>query len=342
MMETNRYRIILSSKSFYKEIEISPDIQTIRVGTGIDNDVRLNKEYFFEEFELVFTKKDNWALICSDNLYISQGDARKLLTKELSHGDNASICYQSSGIELFNIELLIDFDYEKKKYDLAIDLSKQQTVRIGGSSDCHICIKDDYIGNDSITIEKTNRGYVVTDRNTKYGVRVDGIKITEPTLLSENDFISFAAFGMCLNGNFLYCDKNKVVKLVSVNGHNVELSKSELEYPLFNRNPRIKTVVPDEKIEILDPPTEPKKPETNIVMQLMPAVIMLGVTVVFRGLMSKTGGAYVWVSVISMTLGLTTSITSIITSRKKYKKESKERIDSYNEYIDEKRVFIEE
>lgn len=341
-METNRYRLILSGNNFYREIEISPDIQMLRIGTGIESDVRLNKEHFFEEFELVLTKKENWAIICSDNLYLSQGDARKLLTMELSHGGNASICYQSTGIELFNIELLIDFDYEKKKYDLAIDLSNQASVKIGGANGCNIRVKDDYIGVDSISINRTEKGYVVIDGNTKYGLRVNGIRISEPTLLEENDFISIAAFGMCIKGNDLYCDKDKIQELVSVNGHSVELSKNELEYPLFNRNPRIKTVVPEEKIEILDPPTEPKKPENNIVIQLMPAVIMLAVTVIFRGLMKSSGGAYVWISVISMSLGLTTSVVSIITSRKKYKTETKERTEKYLNYIDEKKIFIEE
>jgi S-DNA-T family DNA segregation ATPase FtsK/SpoIIIE len=341
-MEKNRYRVILSNKSFYKEIEISADVQTIRVGTGIENDVRLNKELFFEEFELIFTKKNDWTLICSDNLYISQGDARKLLTKEFAHGDTASVCYQASGSELFNIELLIDFDYEKKKYDLAVDLANQATVKIGGASDCQIKVEDGYIGNDSITIDKTSNGYVVTDRNTKYGVRVNGIKISEPTLLAENDFVSFAAFGMCLKGSCLYCDKDKVSGLVNISGKKIELSKSQLDYPRFNRNPRLKTVIPDEKIEILDPPNEPKKPENNIVLQLMPAIVMLAVTVVFRGLMKSSGGAYVWISVISMSLGVTTSVASIIISRKKYKTETAERIEKYTSYIDEKKVFIEE
>ena len=32
----NRYKIILSSKSVYKEIELPPDAQQIKVGTGVD------------------------------------------------------------------------------------------------------------------------------------------------------------------------------------------------------------------------------------------------------------------------------------------------------------------
>ena len=341
-METNRYRIILSSNSFYREIEISSDVQTIRVGTGIENDVRLNKELFFEEFEMIFTKKDVWTLLCSDNLYISQGDARKLLTKEFAHGDTAAVCYQASGSELFNIELLIDFDYEKKKYDLAVDLSNQTSMKIGGADDCQIKVTDDYIGTDSITINKTANGYVVTDRNTKYGVRVNGIKISEPTLLAENDFISFAAFGMCLKGNLLYCDSKMATVSNSVPSRKFTPDTNELKYPKFNRNPRFKSIIPDDDIEILDPPAEPQKPEGNIVMQLLPALIMLAVTIVLRGLMGRGGGAYIWISVISMSIGIVTSTVGIINSRKKYKVDSAERIRSYTEYIENKKIYIEE
>ena len=37
----NRYKITLSSNTVYKEIELTPDAQQIKVGTGVDCDIRL-------------------------------------------------------------------------------------------------------------------------------------------------------------------------------------------------------------------------------------------------------------------------------------------------------------
>ncbi|MCR5195644.1 MAG: type VII secretion protein EssC [Pseudobutyrivibrio sp.] len=120
------------------------------------------------------------------------------------------------------------------------------------------------------------------------------------------------------------------------------MDTNELKYPKFNRNPRFKAILPDEDIEVLDPPSEPQKPEGNIILQLLPAIIMLAVTIVLRGLMGNGGGAYIWISAISMTIGIVTSITSIISSRKKYKVDTAERIESYTAYIENKKIYIEE
>lgn len=55
-------------------------------------------------------------------------------------------------------------------------------------------------------------------------------------------------------------------------------------------------------------------------MKLLPALAMLAITVVFRGLMNSSGSSYVWISVFTMSVGIITSVVSIIGERKKYKK----------------------
>ena len=63
----NRYKVTLSSNTVYKEIELTSDMQQVKVGTGVDCDVRLRKELFFGQIELVFAKNgDSWAVSCSE------------------------------------------------------------------------------------------------------------------------------------------------------------------------------------------------------------------------------------------------------------------------------------
>ena len=338
----NRYKIILSNRNIYKEIELSPEMQNIRVGTGIDSDVRLRKELFFEEFELIFSRNNTWGIVCSDNLYISLGDAKKLLAKDLNHGDIFAIKYQDSNNELLNIEFLIDFEYEEKQYDLAIDIGELPRITIGGNSSANVVVEDDYIGEDTLTITNNSGEFFISDCHTKYGIRVNGNKLEGKIRLSDNDFISFASVSLCIKGNLLYIDSSGIRRLNGVNSHSVKESKNELVYPKFNRNTRIKSKIPDDMIDILDPPTAPQKPSGNIVMQLLPAVVMLAVTIVLRGIMSTSGGAYIWISVISMNIGIITSTVSIISERRKYKRDTEERIEKYSEYITKKREFIEE
>ena len=55
-----RYKVTLSSNTVYKEIELASDSQQVKVGTGVDCDIRLRKELFFGQIELNFIKKQGY------------------------------------------------------------------------------------------------------------------------------------------------------------------------------------------------------------------------------------------------------------------------------------------
>ena len=120
----SRFKLIIANNNIYKEVELAPDARQLKVGTGIACDVRLRKEFFFGQIELLFVKNDRgWSVHCSDNLYLSVGDVKKLMTKSLDHGDVLEIKYQESDNLAFSLDFLIDFDDGKKKYERVIDLA---------------------------------------------------------------------------------------------------------------------------------------------------------------------------------------------------------------------------
>lgn len=81
----NKYKIVISNRNLYREIELPVDAKTYKVGTSIDCDFRIHKELFFEEIQLIFTNNNHkWSVMCSDNTYITIGDTRRLFTKELN------------------------------------------------------------------------------------------------------------------------------------------------------------------------------------------------------------------------------------------------------------------
>lgn len=104
----------------------------------------------------------------------------------------------------------------------------------------------------------------------------------------------------------------------------------------------MKSVIPTEKVPILNPPGEPSKPKGNLIMQLMPALAMLAATVVLRGLMSSSNSSFVLFSAFTMGIGIITSTVGIIDERKKYKKELVDRETKYEAYIQNKKVQIVE
>lgn len=55
----NRYKLVVSNKTIYEEIDVSPEAERVRIGTGIDCDYRLRKDAFFGKFELILSQKDS-------------------------------------------------------------------------------------------------------------------------------------------------------------------------------------------------------------------------------------------------------------------------------------------
>lgn len=338
----NRYKLTITSKNVYKEIELSPSMTQLKVGTDSECDIRLRKDLFFESIELTFMRNaDQWSVVCSDNIYFSEGDVRKLISKTLNHGDEFVAKYQNSGGDIFNLSYMLDFDYLEKPYDMFVDISATQSITVGGNDSCHIVVKSPFVEKDSFTIVKQNEKYVLKYGKTQYGVYLNGKKINKDVQLQENDFIALADFSFCLKSGKLYttiCDNISIHGLATTE---VKSSKSEHKYPRFNRNTRIKSVLPDEQIPVLDPPAAPQKPSGNIIMKLLPAIAMLAITVVFRGLMSSSGGSYVWISVLTMSVGIVTSVIGIIGEKRKYKEDTSERIKKYNNYIIKKEEQIQ-
>ena len=323
------YLIKISNKNIYREVQLPVDAEIMKIGMGIDCDVRFYRESFFEDFELTLKKVNNeWQISCSDYVYIDAGDVRKLVTKKLSHGESFKIKYQGSESELFNIDFVFDFDNENKDYDRIINVSASNGFSIGSNSNCNIVLNSEYAKNDLIEFKKTNNGLIANIKSTKYGLYHNGSLAKNGEIIKNTDFFSIA--------NFSFYYKNGVVRTskgVKINALNYTDDIRKNNYPKFNRNTRVKLVVNDEKIEVLDPPAKPEKPKNNIVSRLLPSLVMIVV-----------GVAMISISpfmLVSSGLGVVTAIISIIQSKKDFKTNSVDRVERYTTYIDKKKAEIE-
>ena len=331
----NRYKATLSSNTVYKEIELASDMQQVKVGTGVDCDVRLRKELFFGQIELVFAKNgDSWTVNCSDNMYLTVGDIRKLMTKKLIHGDVLEIKYQESDNLVFTLEFLIDFDDGKRKYERTIDVSSVNFVSIGASQNCNIEIGGEFVKNDSLVLNKNTEGFVVDIQNTTYGVYINGKKAKSKDIIKDGDFLSISDY-------FFYFKENKIWTQIRndlvVNSLNYVDRPEQNSYPKFNRNTRVQTIVNKDDIEVLDPPAKPQKPKNNLLTRLLPSIGMLLVS----GVTAFFGGAMIIMSAVSGVMAIVTSVIALQQSKKDYKKGTEERVEKYNAYVAKKRSEIE-
>lgn len=334
-MEKNRYKIILSNRSVFKEIELDVEVNQVKVGTGKDCDVRLHKELFFGSIELLFIKQDDkWSIICSDNLYLSVGDARKLITKNLEHGDSIEIKYQESDNVVFELDFFIDFDDGMQKYERIIDVSASKNIVIGNSNDAQIQISSPFIKKDRLELDIRDKKISILKDSTSYGVYINGKKAESDDCISEGDFFSVSDF-------FFYYKDNKILTEIradlAIYGLNFVDVCQHQSYPKFTRNTRVKTVINNQPIEILDPPSKPQKPKNNIVTRLLPSMGML----IAAGVMAFIGGSMVIMAVISATMAIITSIITMLDNKKEYKQNSINRIEKYNAYIERKKEEIE-
>lgn len=327
----NRYRVTLSSNTVYKEIELASDMQQLKVGTGVDCDIRLRKELFFGQIELVFARNGNdWAVSCSDNMYLTVGDIRKLMTKKLVHGDVLEIKYQESDNLVFTMEFLIDFDDGKKKYERAIDVSGVNSFTIGIAQSCNIAISGQYVKNDMLVLNRKADGFVVNIQNTTYGVYINGKKAKSGDVIKNSDFFS-------VSDCFFYY-KSDVIRTeirddMRINSLTYQDNPANPVYPMFKRNTRVKVALNDEKIEILDPPAKPQKPKNNVISRLLPSIVM-----VVAGIAMSFVSPFM---LISSGLGVVTAIIGLIQGNQDFKKDATARIEKYNNYIANKRRDIE-
>lgn len=331
-----RYKVTLSSNTVYKEIELASDLQQVKVGTGVDCDIRLRKELFFGQIELTFIKnKDTWTVICSDNLYITVGDVRKLATKQLNHGDVLEVKYQDSDNLVFAMEFLIDFD-DGKKYERIIDVSGATSLTIGTSANCNITIGGEYAKDDALVLTRKSDGFVVDIQNTTYGVYINGKKAKNKDIIKDRDFLSVSDYFFYFKNNKIW---TQIRKDLVVNALNFIDRPEQNSYPKFNRNTRVQIIVNKDDIEVLDPPAKPEKPKANILQRLLPSMGVL----IASGVMAFIGSPTMLIfSGISGVMAIVTAVIGMKEGKKEFEQKTRDRFEKYNAYISNKRVEIEQ
>ena len=331
------YVIKVFGKDFYREVQLPESVTSFSVGTGVDSDSRFRKELFFEEFELVFSNNNGkWSVSCTENIFLDTDTIEKKFSKELAHGDLFSVKYRNSENELFKIEFTYDFDNDVKDYTRVINLVGVEKASIGSEVNADIRLNGEYVAGTLVELNRLNtNSFSMNVRKPGFGVLFNGQKFDNNKTLCDGDFISIADCSLYFRNNSLYTSKSVVTVLKFQ-----DLPVRE-GYPKFNRNTRIKVKFNDENIEILSPDSPPAKPSGNILMQLFPAIAMILLTIIVRGFLgNNSNSSFIIFSVCSMSLGIITSIVSMVSERKKYKKEVVSRIENYNAYINRKRKQI--
>lgn len=336
-----RYKLTIFSKNIYQEVELLPESEKLKIGTTLSCDVRLRKDLFFCEFEIALVKNnESWVIQTTENIYLDFGGSQKKLSKPLEHGEQFCVRYSESDAELFYGRFFVDFDYENKQYDRLIDISQMKNVVIGTEQNAGIQLQGEYVYDDHMDIKREGSKLIICNIRSQYGVFLNGKRIETNTELKDYDFFSIANFSFYYKEGKLYTDKKSSIVIHGLQFRNQSDGGTALEYPQFHRNARIKVKLDEEEIPLLAPKEKPQKPKSNLVLKLLPALSMIVLTVVLRGMMGSTNLSFVLFSVCSMSIGAIVSVFTIMNEKKEYKEEIEKRDTGYRSYIDTKREEI--
>lgn len=304
----NRYKLIITNDTLYKEIELQETMNEITIGTQYDCDVKLRKNMFLSQFKITLKYiKEKWQIYCSDSIYFTNG-IRKYFIKTLNHNDEFDVQYDGKGFRLFKLFFARDFLYRQDNYYIQIDIRKHKEIKIGGNTDCHIQVKDDYLGNDYMNLGWIDDELYYLNSNSVYGVLVNGTKPIEKSIIKDRYFISIAGIQFFYKNGALYTSDKHDIKCKELALYNVNHHTNDFEYPKYNRSPRIKPYYDPKELKVQQP--SPKISKHDRILS----------TFLFFSLMRAV---------------------SFAENKKQYLTAVKEREENYTRYINDKIAMIE-
>lgn len=337
-MQSSEFRAIIFSRTIYQEVELKPEKSSVRIGTTRECDIRLNAEQFYESIMLAFLYEDGqWHAECSDNIFIGQETVLKKQSLEIGNGTKFSLCYSKSGGEIFQIEIVYNFD-QITDFNCYFAYPPNGLLTIGGEN-CNVSIRDEIVGNSYISISRNGECYMVDGSNSALGVYLNGTRHMQVAAAQDYDFVMLGGYLFFLKEGYVYTHRNDMVSFRGLQVQDIQPQKHEYQYPRFNRTTRVTYKVPEEKLEVLDPekPAEPK--EENLLMTLMPALGSLALTVILRGVIGG-GGTFVIYSACTMLMGTAVSVVNYQRDKKKSREKEEKRIANYEQYIADKDAYI--
>ena len=341
----NQYKLTLSNQTLYREVDLTDDMDSVTIGTAGGCDVRLRKELFFDTFELQLTRRgDKWEIICSESVYISVDQVRRLMVRELSHGDHMQLLYRSTDNELLTIDFEIDFESEVKDYHRVIDLGARAKFQLGTDQGSDILLSGGSLRRDILVFQADSHALHAHIVCSTYGVCKNGQRVTgSDFVLHDRDFFSIGEFSFYYR-NGAFC--TSAVQQIAAPGLSARIESdqtSHFTYPDFNRSTRLQYVIPEEEVEVKQPPSKPQQNQRGLLVTILPALAMLVLLVVVRGFMSTgTGGmSFILYSAGSMLIGVIVSLITYFGDKKRLREQLRTREEQYNAYIEEKETGIQ-
>ena len=190
-------------------------------------------------------------------------------------------------------------------------------------------------GNNDITLGLQNLFRCVVEpgvlRLEAGAAYLDGVRVREKTAtLSPGDDILFPGIRItvqpgqivlnCAPGSFqsCLCDSGCV--------------KEHFEgFPLYKRSPRVIKRLPDDTVNLKNPPNKAKKKKGQLLKMIAPPLVMLSMMIVIQFIMPR--GLFILIGIASILTTTVVTVTNYFGNKKDEKEEEEQRQQRYEEYL---------
>lgn len=228
--------------------------------------------------------------------------------------------------------------YLTSRFDVRVyDVSMRPTWRIGYGDTHDVSLPSDQDELCAI-VTKLGDGIQVEPRNEK-AVYVNQRQITAATMCHFGDQIVVEQVELILRDGDVAIYHHELPLDVKLPFLRDTLDEFPEDYPKYQRSPRIIYREPTDKIHILTPPNPPEKPSEHLVKLLIPPIATLGGTILMTWMMPNNG-LFRLIGMVTTVIATVTSIVTYLNNRKKYKVDTKARMELYQKYLIDKALEI--
>lgn len=240
------------------------------------------------------------------------------------------------------IKAMVSFEKATPVFSYAVELPSNTQISIGAHASSEIRIIGTHLQNCKVSLIRKETKCIVKAIDSTFGLFVNGELVSDQMTVDNFGYLSVDGFDFYFRNGYLYIDKNARVQYPS-HWKRIDniLSQSHLQYPKFNKSPRVLVIPSEDPIEVLDPPAKIEPNKTSLIMKLLPTVIMAVPTAMMRMTMSNNT-TYAIFGLVTMGAGICMTVISTIHEKKQLLMKNEQRKEQYEAYIARKTAEIED
>ncbi len=339
------YKLSIFGSRIHKDIIISEEIEKLSIGTYKDCQFYLKRKRFFSDFKILVNRQGGSFIVSCEGPVYFVSESKPEIKEELTvliPGERKELRYRESNITFLYLDFSFEFGNIQENYNYCIETPVGGNYVIGNTSVSDIYIDDALLEQNYIVYSHLNNDlYEIDSSNSKYGVCVNGVFISEPRIrLANKSFFSLGEHIFYIDGDRLRTSSTSSITTRLTSRVERE-SNNCLEYPRFIRSVRQRYTIPKDKIKVILPSNMPKEPTKAYLFSMLPMLVTMGGMMVLRVAMGSNS-FYIYYFIFFMVSSIMISVLRFVRARKEYKKKVSDRIEKYNAYIEKKVKAIED